>query len=263
MVSTTLYEISELELFIFILDYSSLDSIFKLGCCCRAIQNKHLALNVSTTPSRISKLEHIKVLPLHLYPKFICDIGKDIFCKQIKSIVLKNKIEEDYQWLNHNTELYIGYSHIINRDIPYLVTPFFNNTTIRIIDFTFNFVGDKGAIILASILRQNTTLLYLGLQENQIGNIGVFELAQSLEENSTLKELDLRLNKVGNRGACYLGEMLKRNTTLTKLNLGWNDIGDEGGKFLIHILRRNTIKCVLEENRFSDSVKIELIELNL
>lgn len=72
---------------------------------------------------------------------------------------------------------------------------------------------DKGAIEIASALKQNNTLTLLNLNNN-IGNEGAKAIAKALKKNTTLYELDLRYNNIEDTGAIEIAKALKINTTV-------------------------------------------------
>ena len=73
---------------------------------------------------------------------------------------------------------------------------------------------DKGAIEIASALKQNNTLTLLNLNNNNISNEGAKAIAKALKKNTTLYELDLRYNNIEDTGAIEIANALKINTTV-------------------------------------------------
>jgi Ran GTPase-activating protein (RanGAP) involved in mRNA processing and transport len=84
-----------------------------------------------------------------------------------------------------------------------------------------------GASIIAKALHNNTTLLVLQLSYNAMGDRGIHLLAEELN-NSKLHTLSLIATGITDQGAEYLAEMLRTNTELRKLEIGNNAIGDRG-----------------------------------
>ena len=115
-----------------------------------------------------------------------------------------------------------------------------HNSTLKILHFAYNDIGDEGAIALANSLRENSTLTDLNLTYNNIGDEGAIALADSLRENTTLTDLDLYENSVSCNGAMAFAECLHDNSSLIDLYLNNNNIGNDGAKALAEALHHNS-----------------------
>jgi len=168
---------------------------------------------------------------------------------------------------NSITELKLSEYTLETKDIENLANVLSNNTSLKILDLSYNKIGDIGALHLATSLRYNTTLQKLNLTRNDItdngatylGNAlkyntglqalnltrnditdGVKKLAEGLFNNTSLKILDLSYNKIGDIGALHLANSLLTNTSLQSLLLGYTRIGDIGAEYLANALSHNT-----------------------
>ena len=104
-----------------------------------------------------------------------------------------------------------------------------------------NNITDRGAAVLAEVLKENMMLQQLDVRGNSIGDRGTTILAEMLKEDKTLQQLDVTYNCIGDRGATALMEMLKENKTLQQLKVGSNSIGDRGATALAEVLKENTM----------------------
>ncbi|RUS26956.1 hypothetical protein BC938DRAFT_483892 [Jimgerdemannia flammicorona] len=80
-------------------------------------------------------------------------------------------------------------------------------------------IDNKGASILAEVLKMNTSLQKLNLKDNDVGEKGASALAEALKMNENIETLDLEDNSIGAKGASTLAEALKMNTILQNLVL--------------------------------------------
>ena len=114
------------------------------------------------------------------------------------------------------------------------------NSTIEVVHLNKNYIGGKGARAIADSLKHNKSLRYIDLEHNQIGNEGAKAIAEALKENtSSLQELLIGRNNIGDQGAKVIAEALKDNTSLQKLFLSGNSIGVEGAKAIAEALKQN------------------------
>lgn len=126
--------------------------------------------------------------------------------------------------LNNNKIRYKGAYHLADAFVKG------NNTTLRSLNLSDNFIEAEGAEAFGVVLRFSHTLQELNLSRNKVGDDGIILIAQGLRENkdSGLKRLDLSWNGIKDQGAGLLADMLKDNSVLTYLNLRSNFICDEG-----------------------------------
>ena len=129
---------------------------------------------------------------------------------------------------------------IVETDVGVLAEALKVNSTLTMLNLTFNSIGDQGATGLAEALKVNSTLTTLILNDNGIGHQGATGLAEALKGNLTLTVLCLSDNGIGDQGATGLAEALKVNSTLTELYLNENGIGDQGATGLAEALKVNS-----------------------
>ncbi|KFV39319.1 Uncharacterized protein C14orf166B [Tyto alba] len=121
-----------------------------------------------------------------------------------------------------------------------------SNYQVKKLDLSHNEFSEKGGQLLGQMLANNTTLEILDLSWNHLRRKGIVALGTvakipllSLEGNGTLKILNLSWNGIGNEGALALGEALKVNNVLVHLDISNNQIENEGAKKLCRGLEVN------------------------
>ena len=136
-----------------------------------------------------------------------------------------------------------------DEDVIRIATILKKNPFIKKVDFSYNNIGNAGAVAIAEVETLEELDFHNGLSgyddyENHIGPSGIKSLA-----SSTLKKLNLSGNPVGNDGIVYLAnnstivelivddceisskgikEFFKINTTTKKASFRVNNIGDDG-----------------------------------
>ena len=144
------------------------------------------------------------------------------------------------------------------------------STNLNSLELAYNFIGDKGMILLSNLLETNTALTFINLSNNEITSVGINTfftnmarrennnsltgidlswnsigseeiqaLSINLQKNTTLKSLNLYSTQIKEKESLVLFESLKMNSTLTCLNLGYNPIGKQGLFSLSEILKTN------------------------
>jgi Leucine Rich repeat len=84
---------------------------------------------------------------------------------------------------------------------------------------TCTHVGDRGASVIADVLKVKNNTLWITL--DLTGN----KIADALKVNSTLTSLHLNDNQIQSFGAIVIADALEVNSTLTLLHLNGNNIG--------------------------------------
>lgn len=108
-----------------------------------------------------------------------------------------------------------------------------NNEKIRVLDLSFNEIGDKGILEVALALKGNKTIQSLSLAATKIGDSGDggFAVIGSLSDilkNSPLGSLDLSFNMLGTQSLFFLYQYLQGKSTITQLNLSAVKVDYEG-----------------------------------
>ncbi|KAJ3607593.1 hypothetical protein NHX12_024644 [Muraenolepis orangiensis] len=129
-----------------------------------------------------------------------------------------------------------------------LLTGFFTNTTVKVLDLKGNNLRSTGAEILGKLVARNKTIRRLVLEWNALGMWDeAFSLfCQGLSANATVAQLDLRNNQISHQGASELATVLRRNGSLEVLDLRWNNVGLLGGRSLLEALQQNHTLMQLE-----------------
>ena len=109
------------------------------------------------------------------------------------------------------------------------------NKTLLILDLHWcQITGKGGAFELAKGLRQNSSLKVLDVSWNGFAEESCRSLAQSLVVNTTLQILDLTQNRLESRAATFLSKGLSKNHGVEILILDNNNLGDDGVKSILH-----------------------------
>lgn len=97
---------------------------------------------------------------------------------------------------------------------------------LRLLDLSYNPLGDAGCGQIAAALVQNSSVMTLKLRHIDLGDAGAASLAELLRQNETLTELDvssnMRLTKIG---GAQLVAALNGNNVLVELNVADTDVG--------------------------------------
>jgi hypothetical protein len=80
---------------------------------------------------------------------------------------------------------------------------------LKIIDLSYNEIGDNGALIISKFVKSDTYLEVLILKSNSIGGKGAQALANALHYNLQINYLDLSNNEITDVGGMALASMLQ------------------------------------------------------
>ncbi|NXF47795.1 LR74A protein, partial [Oceanites oceanicus] len=126
-----------------------------------------------------------------------------------------------------------------------------SNTTLEILDLSWNHLRRKGTVALGTGLRGNGALKILNLSWNGIGNEGALALGEALKINNMLVHLDISNNQINNEGAKKLCRGLQVNGKLKILKMANNPLTVEGATALVTSVRKNP-KSMMEEINISN-----------
>jgi Ran GTPase-activating protein (RanGAP) involved in mRNA processing and transport len=182
----------------------------------------------------------------------------------ISEIYYNSKLEEKISSIEPNSYVDLSYWNLIDHDMPIITRQIIINKQCTELYLCGNKITSQGALILALKLSNNSTLKSLDLSYNYITDAGVHSISQILVPNhySSLKILILNKNGISNDGVRYLSEMLETNQTLTELWLSDNEIGNEGVKQLSNVLNyyNRTLKVlILSFNIFITDLSIDYL----
>eukprot|EP00731_Ephydatia_muelleri_P038402 Em0748g2a len=124
-------------------------------------------------------------------------------------------------------------------------------------------LGDEGAIVLGTVLRENKVLTSLGLEDCGLGPGDIFEVCSALGVNTTLTSLNLSRNTFDDQSIASLGKMLRENKVLTSLGLENCELGPKGLCEVCSALGVNTTltSLNLSWNKFDDQSIASLVQL--
>ena len=134
-----------------------------------------------------------------------------------------------------------------------------NNTNLKELNLSGNYVRDVGASALARALRDNMSLKTVILESCGIRSRGIANIAQALCRNKKLKKLDISENFMNDSFTAEairaMSHMLEQNTALRMLDLRWCGLTYEGVQPLLHSLTHNATlkKLLLDEMKPQNS----------
>lgn len=108
------------------------------------------------------------------------------------------------------------------------------NTTLTVLDLSWNYLRLEGAVEIGRALAYNSGVRELNLAYNAFGNMGAQTIGESLLSNSSLEILNLSNNNIPSHGAVAIASALKCNSRLVQLTLDGNPLGENGGRALLH-----------------------------
>ncbi len=149
-----------------------------------------------------------------------------------------------------------------DREAEVISQNLFSHPTLKKLQFSYQSIGDKGAISLGKLFQ---SLHYLNITANQITDSAITIFSSYLSHHdATLLELTLEMNKVSDEGATALSAALHTNNSLHILSLWGNELSYFGAKAFIDTLdRKNTIlrRLNLGENLLSNEEKDKIFVL--
>ncbi|KAJ3224687.1 hypothetical protein HK099_008072 [Clydaea vesicula] len=145
----------------------------------------------------------------------------------------------------------LKYDRINNETLENVLKPLSSSTFLREINLSFNEIGDKGAMEIASYIKCDLTLEVLHLNSNNIGVEGGTAIAQALLINESLFTLNIAYNHIKDEGGMEFASMLQINKKLCTLNLSGCSLNARSIIALSTVLQNNsTMKSItLTDNR--------------
>ena len=144
---------------------------------------------------------------------------------------------------------------ILGKDIKQFLKALSCNPNLKSLDFSYNDLGDEGAIHLGRALSKNQKIAFLDLSWNNIRVSGIEELAKGLATNKKLRQLELSWNCFLDEGANRLGSALLQNHCLKVLEVQSCGIHTAGVFKIADALKKNQSLEVLSigKNPFQSS----------
>ncbi|KAJ3372343.1 hypothetical protein HDU91_003953 [Kappamyces sp. JEL0680] len=90
---------------------------------------------------------------------------------------------------------------------------------LRVLDLSYNEIGNKGAFPLAKFIKDDNLLEVLILKSNNIGGSGMLAICEAMQVNSKINYLDVSSNAVEEEGGMAIASMLQVNNGLANLFL--------------------------------------------
>jgi len=95
-------------------------------------------------------------------------------------------------------------------------------------DLSGNYITDKCAIELASILTKNSMLSHLNLSKCKLQENGLFHIVDALQKSSALTHMDLSSNRINNTSAAMIANVIENNNNLHHINFSGCMLKEEG-----------------------------------
>ncbi|KAG8181622.1 hypothetical protein JTE90_015267 [Oedothorax gibbosus] len=169
--------------------------------------------------------------------------------------------------ISFDTLIYLNLScNQITDDNCEHISKLLEQSRIQSLALSNNFITNKGAEQIATVLKENEYIFELKMNKNLIADKGAISIMQSLMSNTRLLKLDLAHNKIDSQCSLVICDLLGENKTLQSLNVTANPLGKETGKLLRDAIRRNTNLLTFEfqfcgfDVEDQDSIQMHLLE---
>eukprot|EP01080_Neovahlkampfia_damariscottae_P011337 gene11337-4505_t len=133
------------------------------------------------------------------------------------------------------------------------------NQTITTLYLSNNSIGDNGAIAIADAIKENPRIVNLYLDGNSIGDTGAIAIISLLHTNQKIHTLSLHSNHLGESSALAVAEALKINSNLSTLYLSNNFISNKGAIAIANSLKENSTLLTLYLFNQNNSLDVNLI----
>ena len=137
------------------------------------------------------------------------------------------------------TEIRFENCKINDDEMVSLCTFFKNLPNLKIVEFDYTKITEKGAKVIATWLTEYSGLEKLSLYFCYIGDAGIVRIAESLSLQKNLHSLYLNNNDISDKGAAMLSHYLQQGTSLKILELKTNAFGNEGARLLSYVVEKN------------------------
>eukprot|EP01127_Copromyxa_protea_P024174 TRINITY_DN937_c0_g1_i7.p1 TRINITY_DN937_c0_g1~~TRINITY_DN937_c0_g1_i7.p1 ORF type:complete len:497 (+),score=61.29 TRINITY_DN937_c0_g1_i7:706-2196(+) len=176
-------------------------------------------------------------------------VPKAKICGSRDQVVKEIKKGKDILLADHMTALDLFNDYIGERGALIVASGLHQPNNITTLDLRVNKLGRKGIHYIAALLKKNQTITTLRLGNNSLGVAGAQCMASALKGNHTLENLDLAQNELGDEGVLFISLALKENNTLKTISLSGNDISWKGTQYLGSMLAENKSLTSLDLGR--------------
>ena len=134
----------------------------------------------------------------------------------------------------------------------YLANSFVDLPLLRVLNLSWNSIGDDGLIAISHAIIPNLEILQL--DNNEINIKGIIEFSANLKNFNKLISINLSWNNICSEGLKHFSKNMNQISNLHILELGHTQIGDDGiEEFIANINSLHKLeKIVLLNNNFTD-----------
>ena len=158
---------------------------------------------------------------LDLSSNYLGDYGIDKISRVLKqySLIIYLDLSENGIWYDGAESL----SEVIKQ-----------YTFIEYLNLSTNYLCDDGILIILQVI--SPTIIYMNFSLNWIGNKGIENLANHIVQYNALESLNLSMNIIKAEGAQILSQVLGKCNSLIHLDLGFNYLGNIGAESIANVL---------------------------
>ena len=144
-------------------------------------------------------------------------------------------------------ELYIRDNNLGDDGAEMISSGIKQTNSLKVLDIGYNKITVTGSIQIANSLRHNTSIELLDIMGNAVDQDGARAFAKTIADNRSIKELNFAKCKISEAGAKSIANSLAFNASLKVLNMSQNSVGQNGfTTFAKTITRKN--KSIKELN---------------
>lgn len=191
-------------------------------------------------------------------------------CKDMNFPVNLDRFERFKRYISKsscNGKLKLVNLGLADASVETLIHIIAHNPKIRRIYLGKNKLYDKGAELIAKLIKESENLIHIDISSNCVTHIGFRSIFQSLLNNNTIVSLNLsstdmsQRNRLGTKGAKMLTRLMKCSPYIQYLNVSSTALCNEGAKILLEGLNGNQtlLSLIIKANEITHVIVKEFI----